>query len=115
MEETQKSRQQEKSYHVLFKQIADHCVAHGIDTKTVTDKLDRYRVDVTEKFVKGTWKAILESLTGKESTTEQTKEDVKLVQEEFGKLWGEITGESFDWPSIENQMRDQLDDDKYFS
>lgn len=108
-----KTRQMEKSYHVLFSQIADHCIAHGIDTKTVTDKLDRYRVDVTPQFVKSTWRAILESLTGKTSTKEQTREDVKMVQEEFGRFWSELTGETFDWPSISAQMTEQLDDKKF--
>ena len=108
--EQQKTRRQERSYHLLFKQISDHCIAHGIDQKTVLDALSKYEVQTSPQFVKGTWRAILHSLTGKESTADQTKEDVKLVQEEFGKLWGEITGVAFDWPSIESQMFNSLDE-----
>lgn len=110
-----KTRQMEKSYHLLFKQIADHCVAHGIPMKLVVERMNQYQMDVDAQSVKNTWKTILKSKTGKTSTTEQTKEDVKIVQEEFGRLWGEITGETFDWPAIETQMRNQLDNDKYFS
>lgn len=108
-----KTRQMEKSYHVLFQQIANHCIENGIDIKMVTTRLDRYRVDVTQQFVKSTWKAILQSLTGKTSTTQQTKEDVKLVQAEFGKFWEELTGQQFDWPAIENQMLQNHDDPKW--
>ena len=111
--EEQKTRQQEKSYHVLFQQIANHCIETGIDIKTVTNKLENYRVDVTQQFVKETWKSILFSLTGKTSTKDQTKEDVKLVQAEFGKFWSELTGEIFDWPAIETQMLQNLDDPKW--
>lgn len=111
--EQPKTRRQEKAYHVLFQQIADHCVANGIDTKTVTARLENYRVDVTHLFVKSTWRAILQSLTGKTSTKDQTKEDVKLVQAEFAKFWSELTGEAFDWPSIESEMDKQLDDKRY--
>lgn len=106
--EQPKTRQQEKAYHMLFSNIANHCVAHGIDVKTVTDRLDRYEVSVTPQFVKGTWKAILTSLTGKTSTTEMTKEEVKQVQEEFGKFWSELTGETFDWPNINDLLHAQL-------
>jgi hypothetical protein len=110
MKEDLKTRQQEKAYHVLFSQIANHCVANGIDLKMVVDKLEGYRVDVDAKFVKGVWKAILETKTGKTSTTEQTREDVKLVQEEFSKFWEELTGERIDWPSVETQMFNQLEE-----
>lgn len=109
----QKSRQQEKAYHVLFQQIADHCIANSIDLKMVMDKIERYQVAVTKEFVKGTWKAILETQTGKQSTTEQTKEDVQNVQKDFAELWKEITGESVDWPSVENQYLSDLDNEQY--
>ena len=101
--EEQKSRAQEKAYHLLFTHIADHCVAHGIDLKMAMEKIDKYEVAVTPAFVKSTWRSILKAQTGKESTTEQTKEDVKLVQRDFAELWREITGETINWPSVENQ------------
>ena len=110
MKEEPKTRQMEKAYHVLFRQISDHCVAHGIDQKTVLEALSKYEVSTSPEFVKGTWRAILHTLTGKTSTKDQTREDVKLVQQEFGKLWGEITGIPFDWPSIENIMLNNYDD-----
>jgi hypothetical protein len=115
MKEDIKTRQQEKAYHKLFSQIADHCVAHGVDVKMAIEKLERYRPDITKEFVKSSWRAILYTLTEKESTTEQTREDVKAVQQEFGKVWTEITGISFDWPSIENQMLTQYDDNGNFT
>ena len=110
MKEDLKTRQQEKAYHTLFGQIADHCVAHGIDQKTVLANLSNYPVSITPQFVKETWRAFMIPLTGKTSTRDMTREDVQLVQQEFGKFWSEITGEPFDWPSIEKQMLTQLDD-----
>lgn len=97
--EEQKTRKQENSYHVLFTQIANHCMNHGIDTKTVIKHIERYRIDVDAQFVKSTWRALLYSKTGKTSTTQMTKEDVDSVKEEFGRLWSEITGEYFPFPS----------------
>lgn len=98
-----KSRQQEKSYHKLFGQIADHCVATGIDVKMAMEKIEKHEVTVTQEFVKQTWRAILKSQTGKDSTKDQTKEDIKGVQPVFSELWREITGETINWPSVENQ------------
>jgi len=106
--EQAKTRQQEKSYHVLFSQIANYCMEHGIPMKLVLDHMNQYQMDVDTQAVKNTWKCILKSKTGKTSTTQQTKEDVKIVQEEFGRLWGEITGVAFDWPSIENEMHNRF-------
>jgi hypothetical protein len=101
--EQQKTRLQEKSYHVLFGQIADHCVATGIDLPMAMEKISNYEVAVTKEFVKQTWRAILKAQTGKESTTEQTKEDVKNVQRDFAELWLSITKETINWPSVENR------------
>ena len=108
-----KSRQQEKSYHVLFQQIADHCIAHGIDTQTVTTMLERYRLETDAEFVKSVWRVILQNKTGKTSTTQQTTADIKLIQPEFERFWTEVTKEKFDWPSIQAEMDKQLDDKRY--
>lgn len=106
----QKSRQQEKSYHVLFGQIADHCVAHGIDIGMALEKINRYEVAITKEFVKQTWRSILKAQTGKDSTKDQTKEDIKGVQPVFAQLWEEITKEKIDWPSVESQMLNRSDE-----
>lgn len=65
--------------------------------------INKYEVAVTPEFVKSTWRSILKSQTGKTSTTQQTKEDVKNVQRDFAELWKDITGEIINWPSVENQ------------
>lgn len=96
-----KTRKQEKSYHKLFEQIADYCVAHNINLKMALEKINKYEPAVTPEFVKSSWRAILKAQTGKDSTKEQTKEDVRLVQRDFAQLWLEITGERIDWPSVE--------------
>ena len=106
-----KSRQQEKSYHKLFKQIADHCMNHGISMPMVMEHIKQYQIDVDEDFVKDTWRAILKTKTNKTSTTQQTKLDIKVVQPEFERLWSEITGEKFDWPSIDRLAFETLGED----
>ena len=112
-EQKPKTRQQEKAYHVLFQQISDHCTSVGLDQKTILSKLSKYEVSTSPQFVKSVWRSIMLPLTGKESTKDMTREEVKQVQQEFGKLWSEITGIGFDWPSIENQMLQNLDDKKW--
>lgn len=109
--EEKKSRKQEKAYHVLFQQIADYCVAHGIDVGMALEKINQYEVSITKEFVKQTWRSILKAQTGKESTKDQTKEDIKGVQPVFAELWKDITGETIDWPSVENQMLQQLENE----
>ena len=99
-----KSRQQEKSYHVLFQQIADHCIAHGIDTQTVTTMLERYRLETDAEFVKSVWRVILQNKTGKTSTTQQTTADIKLIQPECERRWTEGKKEKLKWPSIQAEM-----------
>lgn len=115
MTDTEKLRtqQQNRSMHKLFNDISLHCMSTGIDIKTVTEKLEHYHVEVTPQFVKETWRTVQRAAVGKESTTELTTAELKIVQEEFGKLWSEITGEVFDWPSISSLMDAQLDERKY--
>ena len=103
-EQKLKSRQQEKSYHVLFQQISDHCTAVGLDQKTILDKLIKYEVSTSPQFVKSVWRSIMLPLTGKESTKDMTRAEVKEVQVEFGKFWSEVTGEQILWPSVENML-----------
>lgn len=102
-EEQPKTRAMEKAYHLLFNQIANHCMNTGIDMQTVNEHIQSYRVDVDAAFVKSTWRALLKAKTGKTSTTEMTKEDVQSVQQEFHRLWSEITGINFEFPSADNQ------------
>jgi hypothetical protein len=111
--EKQKSRQQEKAYHKLFGQIADYCVEHNINLKMAMEKIEKYEPAVTPEFVKSSWRSILYAQTGKKSTTEQTKEDVKNVQRDFAELWREITCETINWPSVENQHLSDLDNEQY--
>ena len=103
-----KSRSQEKSYHLLFSQIASHCVAHGIDLKMALEKINKYEVSVTQEFVKSTWRAILKTQTGKDSTRDQTKEDIKNIEPEFKRLWEDITGEPVNFPSRDLQHYEQI-------
>ena len=107
--EEPKSRQQEKAYHKLFGQIADYCVEHNINLRMAMEKIAKYEPAVTPEFVKSSWRSILFTQTGKESTKDQTKEDVQNVQRDFAELWREITGETINWPSVEAQYWEQYE------
>jgi len=104
-EKTEKQRtiQQNKSMHRLFSDISLHCQSNGINMQTVLDHMSTYRLEVSPEAVKATWRAIQAQTLGKTSTTELTTAELKSVQEEFTKLWSEITGEYFSWPSMESQ------------
>lgn len=101
--EKQRTPLQNRSMHKLFNDISLYCIEHGIDMQTVLAHMQDYRVQVSTEAVKATWKAIQASALGKHSTTELTTSELKSVQEEFGKMWSEITGQHFEWPSAESQ------------
>lgn len=77
----------------------------------VMEHINQYQIDVDDEFVKKTWRSILKTKTDKTSTTQQTTNDIKVVQPEFERLWSEITGEKFDWPSIDRQAFETLGED----
>ena len=97
----QRTNTQNKSLHKLFENISTHCIAHGIDQKTVVDHLKAYECPTTPEAVKATWKVIQVAMTGKTSTTELTTGEIDFVFGAFSKLWSEITGEYFPFPSYE--------------
>jgi hypothetical protein len=97
----QRTNQQNKSIYKLFQDISTHCIAHGIDQKTVVEHLKAYECPTTPEAVKATWKVIQFAMTGKKSTAELTRGEIDLVFGAFSKLWSEITGLYFPFPSYE--------------
>lgn len=95
------TRLQQKSIHKLFGQISAHCVAVGLDQKSIVNALDAYQCPTSPQFVKETWRAMQVAITGKTSTTDLTRAEVDQVYDVFNKFWSELTGEHFAFPSIE--------------
>jgi hypothetical protein len=110
MEEKPKTRNQERAYHKLFAQISNHCIEHGIDQKTIMDKLKSYEIQTSPQFVKGVWKVMLKGIANKDSTVDMTREEVQQVYEEFNKFWSELTGEHFVFPNWQDMLLNQLDE-----
>jgi hypothetical protein len=109
-EQNSLTRQQNRSLHKLFADISAHCVQTGLDQKAIVSALENHPIPVSPQFVKDTWKAMQFSLTGKRSTQELERKEVDQVYDVFNKFWSELTGEHFAFPSIEEMLFLQLDD-----
>lgn len=100
-EKPKRTSKQSASLHLLFTQIAAHCVGAGIDQQTVTTRLTAYAVPVSPQFVKETWRAMQIALTGKTSTKDLERPEIDQVYDVFNKFWSELTGEHFAFPTYE--------------
>lgn len=108
----QRTEQQARALHKLFGQVSAHCIATGIDQKTVVNQLDAYETPTSPQFVKETWRAMQVAITGKTSTKDLTRSEVDQVYDVFNKFWSELTGEHFAFPSIEALL---TYDESYYS
>ena len=97
----QRTDQQNRAIHKLYADIANHCVANGIDQKTTINTFQNFETPVTPEFVKETWRVIQTNMFGKKSTTELTTTELDRVYDVFNKFWSEVTGEHFPFPSLE--------------
>lgn len=107
--EKQRSDAQNKSLHLLFTQISNHCVQTGIDQKALVSALDGYSVPTSPQAIKEIWRSLQIAITGKKSTTELTVKEIDQVYETFNKFISEVTHEHFVFPSFEALLLDQLD------
>lgn len=77
---------QNSALHLLFRQVADECVKHGVDRKFIIDKFKSGSVTgpVDEGFIKElVWKSIQVAITKKDSSAELTKEELSKVADFF--------------------------------
>lgn len=102
----QRSSKQNRAFHKLFGEIANHCVSEGIDQKVAINTFQKFETPVTPEFVKETWRVIQTNMFGKKSTTELSTAEVDRVYDVFNKFWSEITGEHFAFPSYESLISD---------
>ena len=111
--EAKRTSRQNASLHLLFTHISNHCIQTGIDQKTLVDALDGYSVPTSPQAIKEIWRAIQIAITGKKSTTDLDRKEIDQVYDAFNKFISELTGEHFSFPSFQDLMLAQLDEDKY--
>ena len=104
---------QNKSLHLLFTHISNHCIQAGIDQKQLVDALDGYSVPTSPQAVKDIWKTLQLTLTGKESTKDLAVKEIDQVYDVFNKFISEVTHEHFSFPSIEALLLAQKDNERW--
>jgi len=82
--------QQNKSLHVLFKQISDECLDKGIDMRELVR--DEVPIQCTPENIKWLWKLLQNALFKTKSTTELKKSgEIDIVYDNFNKIISERT------------------------
>jgi hypothetical protein len=101
----QRTKQQNKALHVLFRMLADNLNNAGLDMrKTLKPGIDIPWGPVSVKeFL---WRPIQEAQLGKHSTTELTTVEIDEVFETINKHLGEKFGLHVPFPSIEELIRE---------
>lgn len=100
-----KSRKQENSLHLLFRQWADTLTEHGFDMKK-TLKTDIDIMWNEERFKTDAWLPVMKAVCGKEHTSDLESHEIDKIFEVLNKAIGEKTKVFMDFPSIENLMRE---------
>lgn len=106
----QRTNQQNKALHVLFKMLADELNQSGLDMRR-TLKQD-VEIPWNDKTVKEyLWRPIQRAQLKKESTTELNTVEIDQVFDTINKHLGEKFGLHVDFPSIEEVMIRDLEKD----
>lgn len=94
-----RTRQQEKSYHKGFQNIADILIENNITLNMVIKNLE---IRPTKENVKDIFRAIAKAKYGVKSTADLQTNQVDAVWEELVKAISETTGIFVNFPSQEN-------------
>lgn len=99
----QRTKQQNKAIHVLFKLLADTLNEHGFDMKkTLKPEID---IPWSQLSVKEfLWRPVQEAQVQKSSTTELTTKEIDEVFDTINKHLGERLGLHVPFPSIEELL-----------
>lgn len=80
-----RSKPQNNSLHLLFKQISDECMEKGIDMRQIVR--DEVPIQCTPENIKWLWKLLQEGLFKKKSTTELKRTgEIEVVYDNFNKV-----------------------------
>lgn len=92
-----RSGQQNKSLHVLFRQISDQCLEKGIEMRQLVRK--DVPIQCTPENIKWLWKLLQEGLFKTKSTTELKRTgEIEVVYDNFCKILIERTQGELEMP-----------------
>ena len=97
--EKEKTRQQEKAYHVGFQNLADLLVENNITLNAVIKNLE---IRPTRENIKDIFRAIAKAKYGIESTSQLHASQVTEVWDDLVKAISEATGIFVPYPAKEN-------------
>lgn len=101
------TRQQQKSIHKYFQEVADLLNESGISMSVVYENVE---ADFTKESIKGLFKAFLKAKYGKGSTTQMTTKEAQSVWEEVNRHMAQF-GMHIPFPSTEQLIN--YDENKY--
>lgn len=100
----QRTRQQNKALHVLFRELAKELNEAGLDMRRVL----KPGIDIpwaAESVKEYLWRPIQKAQLGKQSTTELTTKEIDQVFDTINKHLGEKFGLHVAFPSVEEIIR----------
>ena len=108
---TQRSSSQNKSGHKYWDDVASELEAQGIGRKTIVEDLGDVNMPLTADFIKHVvWFHFMVSMYGKTSTSDLTTKEWTEVEKNFTLHLREAYGLQTDYPSIEAQMFNSLEE-----
>ena len=103
-EDQQRTGQQNRALHLLFRLVADHCEEHGIDVQQMLPAID---IPMSEELVKRLlWHPIQKKMFNKNSTADLTRGEIDEVYEVFNRYLAQH-GIHEPFPSLEELMNQQ--------
>lgn len=102
-EQNKKRTDKQRDAHwLLFQQIADYCVEHGITTEVLVKNFEVYP---TKETIADMFRQAGKRKFGKDKTRDFTSRELQLVYEDVvGNQIQPITGEYFPFPSEETRL-----------
>ena len=96
---------QNRSLHLMFKQLAELLNTYGLkcDDKIIDIDVPWSAVSVKENI----WRPVQKAFSGKESTTELSTTDIDDIFKVIINSVSQRTGENLQWPSVESLINEQ--------
>lgn len=104
----QRTLQQNKSLHKYFDLMSQQLKVSGVTFQTFLAMNPTLEMYWSPELVKKVWKEVQFAMYGTNSTTMLSTKQIDEVYDVFNKMFGEITGEHVPFPSLEEQMLEDL-------
>jgi hypothetical protein len=106
-QEKQRTLKQNASLHKFFSLLAEELNMAGLDAKVVLKPT--YQIWWTEHMVKrDLWCQLQKAMTGKEHTSDLTRQEVDKVYEQLMQILGEKHGFYLDFPSSQSPLLEEI-------